>query len=180
MSVSAAALSKSARSEASKFLYVSSSAILFAEVFHSSDCQSGRSLTLPVTLKHWGNARAFVQGIIRGLTICSNRFSPLLGVDAHKVELPVCVARVHDHTPVLAVPDDKLAVPRRELCRQRVLQRSLAGNEEPKCALARRFGGDIAPRNLGTSFGLGRGSLPLAYSIQINTAGMIKDGKGVD
>lgn len=40
LSVSASALSKSARSEASKFLYTSSSLILFAVVFHSTDGQS--------------------------------------------------------------------------------------------------------------------------------------------
>ncbi len=30
----------------------------------------------------------------------------LSGMDAHKIELSVCIARIHDDAPILAIPDD--------------------------------------------------------------------------
>lgn len=58
-------------------------------------------------------------------------------MDAHKVELPVCIARVHDNAPVLAIPNDQLAVPLGVLRCQGVIQRNLAWDQKPESALAR-------------------------------------------
>jgi hypothetical protein len=75
-------------------------------------------------------------------------------VDANKVELPVGIARVHDDAPVLAVPDDQLAVPFGVLRRQGVVQGSLAGNQETEGVLAGGFVWNISSRDLGAGFGL--------------------------
>ena len=81
----------------------------------------------------------------------------LSGMDAHEVELSVCIARIHNDAAVLTIPNDQLAVPLRVLCRQGVVQRDLAWDQEPKGALPRRSRANVSSRDLGASLGLQSG-----------------------
>jgi hypothetical protein len=80
-------------------------------------------------------------------------------MDAHKVELLVRITRVHNDAPVLTIPNDQLAVPLGVLRRHGIIQRNLAWDQEPECALAGGLCGDVSSLNLGASLGLQSGVL---------------------